>query len=199
MAESAVLQRREAPRGLVSRRPLSDDGSVRWYAARAGEGREDALARRLRTLLARDVLEDAFCPGWEMVLRRRGERFGAVRAMFPGYALLASADGAALSRALSGLSFAVPMAGRRAGALSPLDADVQKWLEGALDEGRVLRASEGFIEGGVLTVERGPLRGSEALVRRIDRHRSMAWVGLGEPDAGGQALLRAALSVPRKE
>lgn len=197
MAESAA-QQRETPRGLVSPRPLSDDGSVRWYAARAGEGREDALARKLRSVLPAEVLEDAFCPRWEMVLKSRGEWFKVVRAMFPGYVMLASADGGALSRALSGLSFAVPMAGRRGSALSPVDAEVQGWLEGALDEGHVLRASEGSIRAGELTVEHGPLRGSEARVRKIDRHRSMAWVGLGEP-GGGQTLLRVALSVPRKE
>ncbi len=198
MAENAV-QQRETPRGLVSQRPLYDDGLVRWYAARAGEGREDALARKLRSVLPAEVLEDAFCPRWEMVLKRRGEWFRVVRTMFPGYVMLVSADGGALLRALSGLSFAVPMAGRRGNALSPVDAEVQRWLEGALDEGHVLRASEGVIRAGELTVNSGPLKGSERRVRKIDRHRSMAWVGLGEPAGGGQTLLRVALSVPRKE
>ena len=60
----------------------------------------------------------------------------------------------------------------------------------------MLRASEGFIEDGRLVVERGPLVGQERRIRRIDRHKSLALVGLGRPEEG--FLLRAALSVPRK-
>ena len=191
-----VAQRRETPRELVSPRPLSDDGSIRWYAAHTNEGRENALARKLRSVLPVEVLEDAFCPRWEIVFKRRGEWFKAVRTMFPGYVLLASANGAALSRALSRLSFPVSMAGRRGCTLSPVEAETQKWLQNALDESGVLRASEGFIRAGELTVERGPLRGSETRVRKIDRRKSMAWVGLGDDS---RLLLRAALSIPRKE
>ena len=196
MAESP-LRLREAPRGLVSPRPVAGDGSIRWYAAYAGEGHEDALAARLRSVLPREVLDDAFCPRWEVVMKRRGAWLKTERTMFPGYVLLASADDAALSRALSRLSFPVPMAGRRGRALSPMEAETQKWLERTLDERRVLRASEGFIRSGKLTVERGPLRGSEPRVRRIDRHKSMAWIDLGVDSS--RLLLRAALAVPRKE
>lgn len=195
MAESP-LRLREAPRGLVSPRPVAGDGSIRWYAAYAGEGHEDALAARLRSVLPREVLDDAFCPRWEVVMKRRGAWLKTERTMFPGYVLLASADDAALSRALSRLSFPVSMAGRRGCALSPVEAEVQEWLQNALDESGVLRASEGFIRAGELTVERGPLRGSETRVRKIDRRKSMAWVGLGDDS---RLLLRAALSIPRKE
>ena len=73
---------------------------------------------------------------------------------------------------------------------------MKAWLEAALDSSRILRASEGRIEGGVLTVERGPLRGSERIVRKVDRHKRMAYVGLGDGDS--EFLLRAGLSVPSK-
>ena len=187
----------EALGGLVARRPAVCDGAVRWYLARAGEGREAALAADLRALLAPGTLADAFCPRWEMLAKRRGEWLVLERAMFPGYAVLASPDAPALSRALSRLSFAVPMAGRRGRDLSPVEAGVQEWLQGALDGRHVLRASEGAIRAGGLSVERGPLKGSEGRVRRIDRHKSMAWVALG--DAEPQFLLRAALAVPVRE
>ena len=158
----------------MARRPAVCDGAVRWYLARAGEGREAALAADLRALLAPGTLADAFCPMWEMLAKRRGEWLVLERAMFPGYAVLASPDAPALSRALSRLSFAVPMAGRRGRDLSPVEAGVQEWLQGALDGRHVLRASEGAIRAGGLSVERGPLKGSEGRVRRIDRHKSMA-------------------------
>ena len=116
--------------------------------------------------------------------------------MFRGYALLASRDGRGLARAVARLSFPVSLAGRRGRSLLPVETEVQRWLEEALDSSHVLRTSEGFIEDGRLVVERGPLVGQECRIRKIDRHKSLALVGLGGPGEG--FLLRSALSVPRK-
>ncbi|MEI3229968.1 MAG: hypothetical protein V8S24_01170 [Gordonibacter pamelaeae] len=74
---------------------------------------------------------------------------------------------------------------------------VQAWLESALDDAHVLRASEGRIEGGVLRVERGPLRGCEGRVRKIGRHKRMAYLRFDE-GGDGDCVLQAALNVPVK-
>ena len=74
---------------------------------------------------------------------------------------------------------------------------MQAWLESVLDEAHVLRASEGRIEGGVLQVERGPLRGCEGRVRKIDRHKRMAYLRFDE-GGEGDCVLQAALNVPVK-
>ena len=188
-----------APQGLLSPRlgTADEGGAVRWYAAYAGEGREAALAAKVGAALPAEVLCEAFCPRWEAIMKRRGAWLKVERPMFRGYALLASRDGRALARAVARLSFPVSLAGRRGRSLLPVEAEVQRWLEEALDSSHVLRASEGFIEDGRLVVERGPLVGQERRIRRIDRHKSMAWVALG--DAEPQFLLRAALAVPVKE
>ena len=49
------------------------------------------------------------------------------------------------------------------------------WLNAfAGDERRVVEMSEGIMEGSKVVVLRGPLRGHEAEIKRIDRHRRMA-------------------------
>ena len=96
------------------------------------------------------------------------------------------------------LSFPVLLIGGDGRSFAPLAADAQTWLAGALDGRHVLRASTGVIEDGALKVQRGPLRGREADVRRIDRHKRMAYVGLGGRDGSGGFTLRAALNVPQK-
>ncbi|OUO85675.1 hypothetical protein B5F40_15690 [Gordonibacter sp. An230] len=187
-----------APTGLLSSRfrAAGEARTARWYAAYAGEGREDALAAKVGAALPAEVLSEAFCPKWEAVMKRRGTWFKVERPMFRGYVLLASCDGRGLARAVERLSFPVSLAGRRGRALLPVEAEVQRWLEETLGPSRVLRASEGFIEGGKLVVERGPLVGRESRIRKINRHKSLAFVELGQPGAG--FLLQAALSVPRK-
>lgn len=187
-----------APEGLLSRSACTFQGAtMRWYAAYAGEGKEDALASTLASMLPSKVLAEAFCPKWEMLMKRRGEWIKVERAMFPGYVILASKDPRALARELSRLSFPVPVAGKRGRSLSSVEPEVQAWLERSLDVRHVLRASEGVIHAGELTVKRGPLQGSERQVRKVDRHKSMAWIGLGNTDS--QFLLRAALAVPKKD
>lgn len=43
---------------------------------------------------------------------------------------------------------------------------------------RVIEMSEGIVEGDKVIVLRGPLRGHEAEIKRIDRHRRMAELGV---------------------
>ncbi len=117
--------------------------------------------------------------------------------MFPGYVLLASADDAALSRALSRLSFPVSMAGRRGRTLSPVEAETQKWLETRWTSGACCGRARASSARGSSRWSAALYAGSETRVRRIDRHKSMAWIDLGGD--GSRLLLRAALSVPRKE
>ncbi|WP_449314381.1 hypothetical protein [Rubneribacter sp.] len=186
------------PKPLLSSCPhTSSDQTLRWYVAYAGEGREDALATKLASALSPAVLTEAFCPKWEMLMKRRGVWLKAERVMFTGYVVLASAHPRALMQELSHLSFPVVLAGKRGRTLLPIEAEVQRWLERSLDGSHVLRASEGVIHAGKLTVEHGPLQGSEARVKKVDRHKSMAWVGLGNTDS--QFLLRVALAVPKKD
>lgn len=183
------------PSGFLSVR-APRDGRVRWYAVRVPAGRESSFAEDCRRAIGPDLLEDCFVPRYERYTKRQGVWRVETVPMFSGYAFAATRDVRALARAFGRLSFAEQPVGRRGSSYAPLSRDVQAWLEAALDSSRVLRASEGRIEGGVLTVERGPLRGSERIVRKVDRHKRMAYVGLGDGDS--EFLLRAGLSVPSK-
>lgn len=41
-----------------------------------------------------------------------------------------------------------------------------------------MEMSEGIIEGDRVVVTRGPLKGREASITRIDRHKRLAWVDM---------------------
>ena len=182
------------PHCLLSAHP-SSDGELRWYAVRVPAGSERAFAEGCRRELGADMLEGCFAPCRERYVRRQGAWRVELAPLFSGHVFAASRDAAALAKGLGQLPFPASIAGGEGHAHVPLAAGVQAWLASALDEAHVLRASEGRIEGGVLTVERGPLQGSERIVRKIDRHRRTAYVELGD---GGGFLLRAALTVPKK-
>ena len=168
----------------------------RWYAVYAGEGREEAESSKLRKVLAGDALSDCFVPRLEKYVRRDGAWQLASEPMFKGYFFVATRDMDALSEELAKLSWHVPVAGRGPQGYAHLSDEVRRFLANALDGNHVLRASEGVIEGGELAVSRGPLRGRERSVRKINRHKRMAWLGLS--DRSDACVLRAALNVSAK-
>ncbi|WP_165053983.1 MULTISPECIES: hypothetical protein [unclassified Adlercreutzia] len=171
-------------------------GALRWYAVRVREGHEEAMAAKCASVLSPEVAEGCVAPRYEKFLRQRGSWRLVVDPVFRGYFFVAARDARALSRALGGLSFPVALAGGRKAAHAALSPDVQAWLASALDAEGVLRASEGVIEGGRLTVTRGPLMGHERSVGSVNRRKRMAYVRFDEP--GGGFLLKAALNVPEK-
>ena len=173
-------------------------GALRWYAAHVPQGREEAFAEKCRRIISNEVLEDCFFPKCEKFMKRHGSWVVEEVPLFSEYFFLATRDVRALAKELATLSFPVLLIGGDGRSFAPLAADAQTWLAGALDGRHVLRASTGVIEDGALKVQRGPLRGREADVRRIDRHKRMAYVGLGGRDGSGGFTLRAALNVPQK-
>ena len=189
-------QREGLPTGFLSEGP-SRDGDLRWYAIHVPEGREDAVAGKCRQLLGSDLVEDCFVPKYERYMKREGAWRIVVHPLFSEYVFVSTRDVRALAKALGQLSFPAPLVGRRGRTYAPLSPSVQAWLESVLDEAHVLRASEGRIEGGVLQVERGPLRGCEGRVRKIDRHKRMAYLRFDE-GGEGDCVLQAALNVPVK-
>ena len=185
------------PQKLLSSRSAAA-GALRWYAAHVSQGREETFAERCRRIISSDVLEDCFFPKCEKFMKRHGSWVVEEVPLFSEYFFLATRDVRALAKELATLSFPVLLIGDGGRSFAPLADDVQEWLAGALDGCHVLRASTGVIEDGALRVQRGPLRGREADVRRIDRHKRMAYVGLADRDGSGGFMLRAALNVPQK-
>ncbi len=185
------------PHELLSSREAAA-GVLRWYAAHVPRGREEAFAEKCRRIISAEVLEDCFFPKCEKFMKRQGGWVVEEAPLFSEYFFLATRDARALAKELATLSFPVVLIGRDGRTFAPLAKDAQTWLAGALDNRHVLRASTGVIEDGALRVQRGPLCGHEADVRRIDRHKRVAYVGLCDRDGSGGFQLRAALDVPQK-
>lgn len=200
-------ERREGRRGrLVSTETLSPrrrGGSLparacarsasAWYVARVREGSEEAAARDCRKLVDPGLLHDCFAPRVQLMQKRQGTWRLVERLLYPGYVFAVASDPRALDRRLGALSFPVRLVGRQELSYVPLAAGEQRWLEAVLDEGRMLRASTGAIEGGSLVVREGPLCGFEGRIRKVNRHKALALVQVDMPDRA--VLLRAGLAV----
>lgn len=169
-------------------------GTLRWYPVRVPEGREAASAERLRKLVPASVLDDAFAVQRERWFKRAGAWTVQIVPLYRGYVFAASRDAAGLGQALARLGLRSD-AHQPDGRLTPLADDVREWIASAMDERRVLRASEGVIEGGKLRVQTGPLAGRESSVAKIDRHRRTCTVRIGGKSGTVEHM---ALNVPQR-
>lgn len=144
-------------------------------AVQVRAGHEAAAARRIMRA-AQGAAIDVFCPQCELARREAGEWKVESRLLLPGYVLVRTSDAEALERALATVgSVRLVGEGGAPGALSAEEARAFAELGG---EKHVLRMSLGTITDGVLHVSQGALVGREHLVRKIDRHRRMAWAEL---------------------
>lgn len=168
-------------------------GRRRWYAIYA-PGREQATCDKVRRLLSRDVLEDAFVMRKERWTKRGGQWSLRTVPMHQGYFFAVTRDVLLLERELSRLSFPVHLAGAEGRHLPSLSAQAQKWYEGALDGTHIMRASAGVMEDGALRVCSGPLAGQENRVFGVDRHKRLCQVTVD-----GALVERVALSVSFKD
>ena len=60
----------------------------------------------------------------------------------------------------------------------PLNLEEVDFLKQLGCEEQVVEVSEGVIEGGTWFVTRGPLQGLEGCIRKIDRHKRVAYLGI---------------------
>ena len=172
-------------------------GRLRWYLARCHEGYESATIERIRSILPKELLQDAFVPRRERQRKVHGVWKTSIVDMFPGYFVVATADALALSKALAKLTFPVQLVGGMHDSYAPIDADAQQQMEQLMDRNHVIRLSWGEIVDDVLHVTSGPLLGMEEHILSFNRHRADAQVCLsGSVGNTGRFVLRLPLAIP---
>lgn len=170
---TAILpqQHRAKRGGAFQRRSRS-----RCCVALARNGSEEAAARACLKLVDPSILSACFVPRAEFLRKRDGVWRLELHPLFGGYLFLYSDDPAALGKRLRSLRASVrPIVGDDDACAFLTDGE-QQWFEELLDEDFVLRFSRGRIVDGRTTVVEGPLRGCESRIRKIDRHRRIAFV-----------------------
>lgn len=143
-----------------------------WYVIWTSTGMEEKTAQAVRDLACQSR---CFVPRRRVQIRRKGEWIFTERPIFPGYLFVDTEDIDTLVLELWKMEgfHAVLAVEKKYYPLSDEDAVLTEKLyesEGVLD------VSQGMIEGDTITVTSGPLQGREGMIRRIDRHKRMAYI-----------------------
>lgn len=160
-------------------------------------GQEDGAAALIAKLAQGDV-EDCFVPKREVMHRKSGQWHHTFEKLFPGYVFVRTSAPERVREVLRRVPAFTRMLTSAGDTCLPLTADEVAWIISITNvDTHVMEMSEGVIEGDRVMVIRGPLKGHEARITRIDRHKRLAWVDMDM--FGRRKTIRVGLEIVSKK
>lgn len=142
-------------------------------------GGQERRAEELVQRLPKGVISSCFIPVREVKKRRGGEWKTERELLFPGYLFVETSEPELASERLRELPLFMRVLADVGGEFLPLGDDETSWIRSLTTErSHVVEMSEGVIEGDRVIVTQGPLKGREAQITKVDRHKRLAWLDM---------------------
>ena len=155
-----------------------------WYLLKCPEGNEEDYMEKCRKLDRENGLTEIVCFRYQRLMRYGGGWHMERRMLLPGFIFLYGKEEGALKNT-----------GRREKFfLYPCESPYVKVL---CSHDNLIHMSRGIIRNGTTVVTEGPLKGRENLIRKIDRHKRTA--KLGVPFGGKTVEITVGLEIYQKE
>ena len=151
------------------------------YVLQVVPGRERAVAERVKALAGPELVRDCFALSYCILKKNQGVWRLLTETMFPGYLFVASDDIEAFEKTIKRSTAFARLLGaeRRAFALRPEEASFVHDFGGP---SHVVGFSRGTIDNGRTIIDEGPLRGHVDRIKKIDRHKRIAYLDIGLHD-----------------
>ena len=146
-----------------------------WYVIQVRTGTEEEIQRQCETIIDKSILEKSFIPKYEQERKYQGEWHTELKILFPGYVFLVSGEKEKMFFEVKRIIGVTKLLGTGETIVPLTDEEVNFLLRLGGDE-QTVEMSEGIIENDRVVVTSGPLKGSEGLIRKIDRHKRKAWL-----------------------
>lgn len=180
----------------LGRSRMEGVGVMGIYVVQVAGGQE-ACAAEMIARHAQGAVEDCFIPKWEVMRRQSGQWHRKLEKLFPGYVFVQTNAPELLCEALRRVPAFTRMLTFAGDACLPLSDDEVAWINATTStDTHVMEMSEGIIEGDRVVVTRGPLKGREASIARVDRHKRLAWVDMNM--FGRNKTIRVGLEIVSK-
>lgn len=149
---------------------------VRTYVVQVIGGREEHMRQAIAGSLGLSE-EDCFIPHCELPRKEHGDWLQQKVLLFPGYVFVRTGDAQGLLDALQKVHGMTRLLGVDGQRVASLTNDEVAWLDAMTGSGsHAMGVSQGVQEGDRIVVTQGPLKGREALIRKVNRHKRLAWV-----------------------
>lgn len=152
-----------------------------WYVMQVRTGTEENIRCQCQRLISSDTLERCFIPYYQQKKRFQGEWHIQERILFPGYVFLITQN---LEKLVESLKKVIGMTkligtGDEIVPLSEAEISLITKLGGKSSSSEsIVKISQGIIEGDQVHILSGPLKGLEGAIRKIDRHKRIAYLSV---------------------
>lgn len=166
-----------------------------WYVMQVLTGTEEEIIKQCRERLPGTLLEECFTPYYEEQKHIRQEWVTRNKVLFPGYVFVVTNDIIQLYghlRDIEGLTKVL----KTGDEIVSLSEDEIAFIREFCGDKNIVTMSVGKIEDSKLTILSGPLQGKEQYIKKIDRHKRIAF--LEYPIFGKEQKFRAGLEIPIK-
>lgn len=149
-----------------------------WYVIQVRSGLEEKIMNSCDFLVSKEILLECFVPRYKKVKKIRGSWNEVEETLFPGYIFLVSNEPNQLFQELKKVPEVTILLGKYGQDIFPLNEDEIVFLKSFGKEDHVVDMSFGYIEGDKIMVTSGPIKGKEGLIKKIDRHKRLAYIEL---------------------
>ncbi len=148
------------------------EGIVIWYALTCQKKEEYSIMNICSTFLHEKAFNRVFVLTYDRMRRFEGVWHMEKKLLFPAHIFFESEDRKALTEELR----RCPILNDIENELFVIRREEEMLLKELCDESGNLRMSEGIIREGIPQIVKGPLKGMESRIRKIDRHKRLAKV-----------------------
>lgn len=148
-----------------------------WYVIQVRTGSEENIKTQCKKIISSDILKDCFIPYYEEKKHLNGEWKIQKKILFPGYVFLDSEELEDLFKKLKQVSGLTNLLGAGDDVV-PLKEREMEFLISLGGKDQVVSISEGIIENSKVFIMSGPLTGKEGYIKKINRHKRKAYLGL---------------------
>lgn len=147
---------------------------VTWYVVQVQTGRERAMCELIERVAPKGLVRECFTPRYQTQKKFQGEWLEVERLLLPGYVIVDTAKPELLMQTLRRIPDFTRLL-TMGETFAPLEERDVEWIGTFTQKGRrTIPMSMGVMEGDRVVVTEGPLVGREALIKRVNRHRSLA-------------------------
>ena len=146
-----------------------------WYVIQVKTGNEEEIKEQCTKVIEKEILEKSFIPYCEQMKKYQGQWHKEQMVLFPGYVFLVSPDKEKLFLELKNVTGLTKLLGTGQ-EIVPLSEEEVAFLQRFGKEEQIVEMSRGIIENDKVIITSGPLKGNEALIKKIDRHKRRAYL-----------------------
>lgn len=147
-----------------------------WYAVQVRSNREDEIVRACDVLVDKHALNECFIPRCKKRKKIKGQWYDIEEILFRGYVFMISDHIDELFNELKKIPALTKLLGNDGENIYPIYKEEALFLTRFGGSQHIVEISSGCIEGDAICITSGPLMGQEGNIRKIDRHKRIAYV-----------------------